>query len=108
MSDPLQKSVVRIYSGKQGAVIGAGFLASEKRILTCAHIFQNISDDVQTIYFDFPLLDPHNTQQLSGTLVKFQESDNNGNPLDLAAIDLNDPLPLGVVPESIFYGDQIS
>ncbi len=37
MVTPLESSVVRIYSNS-GKVIGAGFLVSQKHILTCAHV----------------------------------------------------------------------
>ena len=59
----LQSSLVRIYS-KSGKVIGAGFLVSQKYILTCAHVIADALGLSRTtaqmpdaeITLDFPLV----------------------------------------------------
>lgn len=38
MTVALEPSIVRIYSNSSSKVVGAGFLVSEKHILTCAHV----------------------------------------------------------------------
>ncbi|MHC4115895.1 MAG: nSTAND1 domain-containing NTPase [Planctomycetota bacterium] len=63
MSDQITASVVRIFS-EEGTVTGAGFLVSERHILTCAHVIsqalkipKNKSDvPVGRIHLDFPFL----------------------------------------------------
>ncbi|MEH2456164.1 nSTAND1 domain-containing NTPase [Nostoc sp.] len=65
MAAPLELSIVRIYSnGNKGKVIGAGFLVSQKYILTCAHVIANALGLSRTtaqmpdaeITLDFPLV----------------------------------------------------
>ncbi|MBH8556352.1 trypsin-like peptidase domain-containing protein [Nostocaceae cyanobacterium CENA357] len=63
MSVPLELSVVRIYANS-GRVIGAGFLVSQKYILTCAHVIADALGLSRTttqmpdaeITLDFPLV----------------------------------------------------
>ena len=63
MAIPLESSVVRIYSNS-GKVVGAGFLVSQKYILTCAHVVADALGIARNtaempnaeIRLDFPLL----------------------------------------------------
>lgn len=48
MSEQLKASIVR-FQNAEGAIVGAGFLVSEKILLTCAHVVAQalrISEDV--------------------------------------------------------------
>ncbi len=74
MSQELELSVVRIYSNS-GNVIGAGFLVSDKYILTCTHVVA-IALDISlgtsemptgTVKLDFPRVD--SKQQLTAKVV---------------------------------------
>jgi S1-C subfamily serine protease len=65
MVAPLELSIVRIYSSSnKGKVIGAGFLVSQKYIITCAHVVADALGISRTtaqmpdaeITFDFPLV----------------------------------------------------
>jgi WD40 repeat protein len=63
MNERLRKSIVRILNAG-GAVVGAGFLVSEKRLFTCAHIVADALDiprntqqaPASVIHLDFPLV----------------------------------------------------
>ncbi|MBD2774569.1 AAA-like domain-containing protein [Iningainema tapete] len=63
MTKPLELSVVRIYSNS-GKVVGAGFLVSQKYILTCAHVVADalglsrtiVEKPSQAVSLDFPLV----------------------------------------------------
>jgi energy-coupling factor transporter ATP-binding protein EcfA2 len=65
MVAPLESSIVRIYSNS-GKVIGAGFLVSQKYIITCAHVIADALGLTRTtaqmpdaeITLDFPLVAP--------------------------------------------------
>jgi tetratricopeptide (TPR) repeat protein len=64
MTAPLESSIVR-FRKSNGAVVGAGFLVSDKHVLTCAHVVADalgIARDTQDrptedVYLDFPLVD---------------------------------------------------
>ncbi|BDI15896.1 hypothetical protein ANSO36C_16980 [Nostoc cf. commune SO-36] len=67
MVAPLESSIVRIYSNSnKGKVIGAGFLVSQKYIITCAHVVADALGLARTtaqmpdaeITLDFPLVAP--------------------------------------------------
>ena len=67
MVAPLESSIVRIYSNSnKGKVIGAGFLVSQKYIITCAHVVADALGLPRTtaqmpdaeITLDFPLVAP--------------------------------------------------
>src|SRR5262245_1477763 len=68
MSPPIESSIIRIFS-KNDTVVGAGFLISERHVITCAHVVADASNIPRTtlqqpdeeIRFDFPLIDPSNT-----------------------------------------------
>jgi WD40 repeat protein len=63
MNERLRKSIVRIFNAG-GAVVGAGFLVSEKRLFTCAHVVADALDiprntqqaPASVIHLDFPLV----------------------------------------------------
>jgi WD40 repeat protein len=65
MTDQLKASLVRIRS-KDNAIAGVGFLVSERRVLTCAHVVaQALNVPLETpeapgdeVLLDFPLLTP--------------------------------------------------
>jgi hypothetical protein len=68
MSEQLKASIVRLQDAG-GAIVGAGFLASEKTLLTCAHVVAQalgVSEDAPDlpngeVQLDFPLVAPGNT-----------------------------------------------
>lgn len=63
MSEQLRSSIVRIHD-KNGRIIGAGFLVTNREILTCAHVIaqalgipENAPEQpVDEIQLDFPLI----------------------------------------------------
>lgn len=50
----IKQSTVRIWKKKKNEPKGAGFLISDREILTCAHVVEGLGEDIQ---LDFPLLD---------------------------------------------------
>jgi Flp pilus assembly protein TadD len=98
MSQELEQSVVRIYSNN-GNVIGAGFLFSEKYILTCTHVLAyalGIQDGTSemptgTVHLDFPRVD--SKQKLTAKVV-FWLPVNSGSfesQEDIAVLKLENP-----------------
>jgi S1-C subfamily serine protease len=68
MREKLKASIVRLLGAKR-TVVGAGFLISEKELLTCAHVVAkalDVSKDTlelpkTEVYLNFPLVAPGNT-----------------------------------------------
>jgi len=117
MTTLLESSVVRIYSNK-GKVIGAGFLVSPKRILTCAHVVaSSLGIDSTTssipeaeISLDFPGVVPGKmftakvvfwrpVHPNPSTQAEFQE--------DIAALELSIPLPEAVRPVQLVTSEDL-
>jgi hypothetical protein len=93
MAIPLESSVVRIYSNS-GKVVGAGFLVSQKYILTCAHVVADALGIARNtaempnaeIRLDFPLLA---AKQLFTAKIVFWRPVNPGEfAEDIAALEL--------------------
>jgi hypothetical protein len=67
MAHPLELSIARIYN-KNGAILGAAFLAGDRHLLTCAHVIRAAGMSVgqtelpsETVRLDFPLLPQEKT-----------------------------------------------
>lgn len=98
MAAPLELSIVRIYSNS-GKVIGAGFLVSQKYILTCAHVVADALGLPRTtaqmpdseITLDFPIVA---AKQLLQAKVVFWLPVNPGMALeDIAGLELKHSSP---------------
>ncbi|HLN29239.1 MAG TPA: serine protease [Gemmataceae bacterium] len=50
---PLKSSIVRIRSEDQG-IVGCGFLASSRHVLTCAHVIDQAETTTRQVNLDFP------------------------------------------------------
>ena len=74
MATQLTASIARIF-GPEGRVVGAGFLVSEIRLLTCAHVIlealgiseETVESPSGRIQLDFPLVAPG--RRYSGTVI---------------------------------------
>jgi Trypsin-like peptidase domain/Effector-associated domain 9 len=106
-------SIARIFT-VDGSVIGAGFLVSDRHLLTCAHVVadalgidSNISEmPTKTIELDFPLLSPG---QKVTTKVVFWKPINSGKMgEDIAVLEI-DPLtlPKGLQAARLVTGDEM-
>lgn len=75
MQEPLDASLVRICTANR-QVVGAGFLVSERHILTCAHVVGqalglpdfHLESPQGAVLLDFPLVSPHTFLTASGVL----------------------------------------
>jgi energy-coupling factor transporter ATP-binding protein EcfA2 len=98
MAAPLDSSIVRIYSNG-GKVIGAGFLVSQKYILTCAHVVADALGLSRTtaqmpdaeITLDFPLVAA--TQRLQAKVVFWLPVNPSMAVEDIAGLELKDSPP---------------
>jgi hypothetical protein len=102
MVRPLESSIIRIYSiSKPDRVIGAGFLVSQKHVLTCAHVVvsahklgikREIADITDAeVYLDFPIL---GSQRLKAKVVFWQPVNNpNAESEDIALLELESSPP---------------
>jgi hypothetical protein len=117
MTTLLESSVVRIYSNK-GKVIGAGFLVSPKRILTCAHVVaSSLGIDSTTssipeaeISLDFPGVVPG--QMFTAKVVFWLPVHPNPSTQaefkeDIAALELSIPLPEAVRPVQLVTSEDL-
>lgn len=92
-------SVVRIY--KQQEIVGAGFLISDKYILTCAHVVATVlginadseqkPSEEQIVELDFPTIQP--IEPLTATVEFWLPVNPNNSPEDIAVLKLTEPPP---------------
>jgi tetratricopeptide (TPR) repeat protein len=111
MSEQLQASIVRIFS-PNGSVWGAGFLVSERHVVTCAHVVAQalgISPEEEaaptaSVPFDFPLLRPE--VKFTGSVIfwrpiKSDPAASTETSEDIAVLEFNAPLPSGCRPAQL-------
>jgi energy-coupling factor transporter ATP-binding protein EcfA2 len=112
MTALLESSVVRFYS-KSGAVIGAGFLVSQKHILTCAHVVADALEieretaemPDEEVNLDFPILAP---QQLFKARVVFWRPINpNEFEEDIAGLELESSPPDTAQPAQLLTSEDL-
>ena len=117
MTAPLESSIVR-FRKFNGAIVGAGFLISEKHVLTCAHVVADalgIARDTQDIpiedvYLDFPLVDSE--KQLTAKVVFWSPVPLKGSTSvkgkeDIAGLELKSTLPEGVQPVGLVIKEDL-
>ncbi|WP_293338112.1 CHASE2 domain-containing protein [Microcoleus sp. CAWBG58] len=103
MVSPLESSVVRIYS-RSGLPIGAGFLVSDKYILTCAHVVADaLGEGRETVEMpegevtlDFPILAPG--QQFKARVIFWQPLNPQAKFEDIAGLELESKPPVTAQP----------
>ena len=101
-----KSAIARIYN-KNNKVIGAGFLVNQYHLLTCAHVVTaalGIPTNTQespdgTIELDFPLIAPG--QQVAAKVVFWQPVNPGQRGEDIAGLQINQTLPMGVSPVQI-------
>ena len=99
----LNNAVVRILDAT-GQVVGAGFLVTANRILTCAHVVSNAiqkyDEDIPSddIFVEFPLITPQTTQKAHVVMWQPQED------IDLAGLELIAPPPANAKPVRMISG----
>jgi WD40 repeat protein len=113
MSEQLRSSVVRIHD-RHGNVVGAGFLVTEREILTCAHVVtqalgipENTPEQpVKEIRLDFPLVAREKMLTARvilwrpiGTLPKEEE--------DIAVLKLEQETPIGAQAVRLVKSDEL-
>jgi len=92
MTTPLESAIVRIYSA-DGTIVGAGFLVTDRHILTCAHVVADAlglppgSPDAPQgeLNLDFPLIAP--SQILTATVAHWRP------PADVAGLEVTGEQP---------------
>lgn len=112
MVQALELSVVRIY-GKQGKIVGAGFLISPEYLLTCAHVVASalgidstsLEQPKELIQLDFPIIKAG--EKLTASVEVWVPVKPNSSPEDIAVLKLRDPLPVGVQPISLVNDKEL-
>lgn len=107
------KAIARIYHAN-GAVVGAGFLVSERHLITCAHVVatalgisQNVRDmPVASVELDFPLIAPG--QKVKSKVVFWLPVDSSQAQEDIAGLELqgevsNPAQPIPLITLENFY-----
>ncbi|WP_375498524.1 trypsin-like peptidase domain-containing protein [uncultured Nostoc sp.] len=117
MPTELEAAIVRICKSN-GVVVGAGFLVSQKHVITCAHVVADaleISRDTQkrpaeVVYLDFPLIAPEET--LTGRVVFWRPVPPKGSTSvkgkeDIAALELNSTVPETAQPVDLIIEEDL-
>ncbi len=94
MPESIDTSLVRIHT-KAGSVVGAGFLVSDRHILTCAHVIAQalgLPDDTpeppsSLVNLDFPRLAPHTLLTAEVVFWCPVQDDDRGDIADLKLLD---------------------
>jgi hypothetical protein len=111
MVQALELSVVRIY-GKQGKIVGAGFLISPEYLLTCAHVVASalgiapisLEQPKELIQLDFPIIKAGKI--LTASVEVWVPVKPNCSPEDIAVLKLIDPMPVEAQPISLVSLDE--
>lgn len=112
MTAALESSLVRIYSNR-GNVVGAGFLVSQKRILTCAHVIADALEiDRKTaempnrkVCLDFPILAAK--QFLTAKVIFWRPVNPDEFAEDIAGLELETPAPNAARPAQLVTSDEL-
>lgn len=106
-------SIARIFA-TDGSVIGAGFLVSDRHLLTCAHVVENAlgldsnssATPTKTIEFDFPLLFPG--QKIAAKVVCWKPINSRELGEDIAVLEIDSPaLPKELQAARLVTGNEI-
>lgn len=112
MTAALESSLVRIYSNRR-SVVGAGFLVSQKRILTCAHVVadalgidrKTVEMPDQKVCLDFPFLAPQ--QFLTARVIFWRPVNPDEFPEDIAGLELETSAPNAARPSQLVTSDEL-
>ncbi len=112
MTAAFESSLVRIYSN-QRSVIGAGFLVSQNRILTCAHVIayalgidrKTAEMPDQKVSLDFPLLAPK--QFFTARVIFWRPVNPDEFAEDIAGLELETPVPNDARPAQLVTSDEL-
>jgi len=111
MAEQLKTSIVRIRTA-DGLVVGAGFLVTDRHILTCAHVISQslglpdipVDAPLAAVQLDFPLLTARRTQTARVVYWPPPRSDNCG---DIAGLELIADPPLHARPMRLVITNEI-
>ncbi len=106
MRQRIEAAIVRIYASN-GAIVGAGFLTDERRVLTCAHVVATtlgISEDTpgiptDEVLLDFPLIEPE--RMLAARVIHWDAE------RDVAALELIDTPPVDTHSVRLVTADDL-
>ena len=105
MTTPLESAIVRIRTAN-GTIVGAGFLVTDRHILTCAHVVADALDlphdspdaPQGELNLDFPLIAPG--QMLTAHVVHWQPA------ADVASLELASDRPPEAKPLRLVGADD--
>ncbi len=109
---PLELCVVRIYSNS-GKVVGAGFLVSQKHVLTCAHVVADalglarntVEKPTQAVSLDFPIVAAK--QLFKARVVLWQPVNLDESAEDIAGLELESYSPEAAKPAQLVTSDDL-
>lgn len=107
---PIETAITRIFAA-DGSIVGLGFLITESRIMTCAHVVADAvgiqRDDAnppaQPISVDFPLVDG-NKKCTSRVVVWLPSRDGTD---DIAVLELREAAPTSAKPANLVTVDKL-
>jgi Trypsin-like peptidase domain len=106
----LDSAVVRLRD-QHGRVVGAGFLAGEREVLTCAHVVIRALGSAENsrplgaeVRLDFPLVARNHV--VAATVVAWHPPAADGEG-DVAGLELGDDPPAGARPARLLVADEL-
>ena len=111
MSEPLASSIARIFKADKTTVVGAGFLAAARQVLTCAHVVARAlnapEDSLQAprgkVWLDFLAAAG---QKMSAHVILWRPPEANGGG-DIAGLELDEDPPPGAQPARLLKADNL-
>lgn len=106
-----KSAIARIYHSN-GAVVGAGFLVSERQLLTCAHVvtaalgipITTAEAPTTSLELDFPLITPG--QKMTAKVVFWQPVNPSKSGEDIAGLELETAAPVGSQAVRLVQSDE--
>jgi hypothetical protein len=107
VDQPFEACIVRLWNKSQEAIVGAGFLVTEKHVLTCAHVIadalgfsrNDTKQPTEKVYLDFILLDKN--KKIKAQVVVWHPISDDNSVSDIAVLELFDTLPNQCQPVSL-------
>ncbi len=81
-----------------GSPVGSGVVIDERRVLTCAHVVMRDGEKLDEIWVGFPMADPPTATRCAVDSVIMPGDGSFDEDLDVAILELADPVPQGVWP----------
>lgn len=108
--EPLERSIVRVFSSSSRTVVGSGFLISKSHVLTCAHVVHEALGDQSKqnsggalVSLQFPFISQ--TMTYTAKIIRESSVTEDGGE-DLAVLEIQQELPKDMYPVRMIDVDK--